>query len=98
MTNWDLFQVSKTESTFKNKFTSHQKTKEEKSDNHIKLTEKAFGKNRTPNQKRSAREFPGRPGVRTPCFLARELLGCFKSNRGLCTADFSSLIFEYIIK
>ena len=98
MTNWDLFQVSKTESTFKNKFTSHQQTKEEKSDNHIKLTEKAFGKNRTPNQKRSAREFPGRPAVRTPCFLARELLGWCKSNSGFCTAEFCSLILEYIIK
>lgn len=68
MTNRDLFQVSKTESTFKNKFTSHQQTKEEKSGSHIKLTEKAFGKNLTPRQKHSAREFPGSPAVGTPCF------------------------------
>ena len=68
MTNWDLFQVSKTESTFKNKLTSHQQTKEEKSDSHIKLTEKAFGKNLTPNQNHSAGDFPGSPVVRAPCF------------------------------
>lgn len=58
MTNWDLFQVSKTESTFKNKFTSHQQTKEEKSDSHIKLTEKAFGKKSNTQSKLLSKGIP----------------------------------------
>lgn len=48
MTNWDLFQVSKTESTFKNKFTSHQQTKEEKSHDHSNIYRKSILQNPSP--------------------------------------------------